>query len=642
MAYFTQISRTFRTMSIKHVLRKHMHSFQRFTCTSSTRLRRIEYTSPKTCARIPNILGVAEFKSKWTQIPQTLTGSHSQCVSSSSIAVTPIVFRRWRRQGKRLSSATASVRCDKLHAMGGTYHAQGKYQKALDAFQKALTIRDASVGRQHSDTARTLNNIGVMQSALGQRADAIETFTEALRVAEALRKQRQSNDANDTAVEGDRILGAIAHNLASEYDLDGRFEDACTHYRRATEIRCMLVYEDAALDDAASRNNLGGVLRKLGQLEEALSLCHDALHIRQRLLRAAHPDCIATLNNVASITMMLGDQEEADRLFEEALGLNREAVGENHPSTASIIANMASSHETAGDISTAIELYERAISICEHASSIGRQHGDTMRIIHRLALVLAKNDDYERALRLIGEAVQFHITELGGEEHEVVADILHDTATLCFQSKRYSKAVELYEKVLNIRAEMLGKDHPKSIQTLLVVASMQQALGEHDQALKFFRNALELLESAESCDEAVVSQTLCSIADLLVGSKGDLHEATGMYERAYNIRSDVLGPTHTLTMDAMYQWASLSNDIDVFDKCIEMKRRELGENHVDTARTFLGKGLSLGMLGRYNEAVESFAQGHNILKKVLGEDDPAVIDAGNTLRDLMLKATSPE
>jgi len=63
--------------------------------------------------------------------------------------------------------------------MANVYDSQGNYEKALEYYGKALTIKLASLGDKHPSTAQTWFNIGLVYENRKMYADALGYYRKA-------------------------------------------------------------------------------------------------------------------------------------------------------------------------------------------------------------------------------------------------------------------------------------------------------------------------------------------------------------------------------------------------------------------------------------------------------------------------------
>jgi tetratricopeptide (TPR) repeat protein len=72
--------------------------------------------------------------------------------------------------------------------IGIIHYAQGRYAEALEAYQKALAIRER-IGDQQG-IANCYNNIGIIHADQGRYAEALEAYQKALTIRERIGDQQ--------------------------------------------------------------------------------------------------------------------------------------------------------------------------------------------------------------------------------------------------------------------------------------------------------------------------------------------------------------------------------------------------------------------------------------------------------------------
>src|SRR5438045_7103949 len=63
--------------------------------------------------------------------------------------------------------------------LGSTYHSQGKYDKAIAQYERALRIFETAFGVDHINSASTLHNIGLTYKNMGDWTSAKSYFERA-------------------------------------------------------------------------------------------------------------------------------------------------------------------------------------------------------------------------------------------------------------------------------------------------------------------------------------------------------------------------------------------------------------------------------------------------------------------------------
>ena len=174
-------------------------------------------------------------------------------------------------------------------------------------YERALAIRETTLGRDHPEVALILNNLGLMLKSQGAFTEARPLLERALAIRE-------------------RALGK-AHPYV-----------------------------------ATSLNNLATLLRALGKHAEARPLYERALEILEKTLGSDHPDVASGVNNLAMLRYAEGAFPEARRLVERALTIYAASFGEDHPSVITSLGNLAEFLKAEGALPEAMTAYRRALA----------------------------------------------------------------------------------------------------------------------------------------------------------------------------------------------------------------------------------------------------------------------------------------
>jgi tetratricopeptide (TPR) repeat protein len=175
---------------------------------------------------------------------------------------------------------------DLLNRAGSYFHGRATYSQAAALFREALAISENTLGPEHPDTAKSLNNLALLLKGQGDYAGARPLYERAVRMTE-------------------KALGP--EHLAT----------------------------------ATSLNNLGSLLKDQGDFAGARPLYERALAIYEKALGPEHPDTAMTLVNLAIVFQEQGDLETARPFLERAVRIFENALGLEHPQTATGLSNLA-------------------------------------------------------------------------------------------------------------------------------------------------------------------------------------------------------------------------------------------------------------------------------------------------------------
>jgi eukaryotic-like serine/threonine-protein kinase len=145
---------------------------------------------------------------------------------------------------------------------------------------------------------------------------------EQLRAEEALRWIRFAEAALDRLGDDPLRRAALDHNRGGVLYRLGRLDDALASYQRAYDVQRELLGEQHPVV-AQTLNHMGNVLIEQGRLVDARVKCEQALAIRRETLGARHPRVAAPLNNLAEIFGRQGQPGESLAHAERALELVR-------------------------------------------------------------------------------------------------------------------------------------------------------------------------------------------------------------------------------------------------------------------------------------------------------------------------------
>jgi tetratricopeptide (TPR) repeat protein len=149
--------------------------------------------------------------------------------------------------------------------------AQGNHAEAEDLYQRALEIREKTLGPSNPYVADTLNNLAMVYESRGEYAEALDLYQRVL----TIREKALGPSHPDVA----RALG----NLANVYFSQGKYAEAVEFHRHA-----LAIFEKALgpthPDVAQTLNNLGNVYFEQGNYAEAVEFQKRALEIRKKHL----------------------------------------------------------------------------------------------------------------------------------------------------------------------------------------------------------------------------------------------------------------------------------------------------------------------------------------------------------------------
>jgi CHAT domain-containing protein/tetratricopeptide (TPR) repeat protein len=341
--------------------------------------------------------------------------------------------------------------------------------------ERALAIREKSLGPEHLDVARSLYTLGRILWQAGEYKEAKDTWERALAIREK---------ALGPAHAAVRILLA---NLAAVLTDMGD----CAAALPLAERYVALLEKAYSPEHAFFGRGLNVLFRAhycAGNYTEARRVLERALAIKEKASGPEHASVASDRINLGQLLWEIGDLTEAKRNYELALPAFEKLYGPESAQVADSLGGLARVAASSGDYATARALQERALRNYENA--LGPEHPELGMPLISLAITLTKIGEqakaqplYERALRLWEQT--------RGSESSFVAVALFQLAGLLQETGELPKARQLYERALAIQEKTYGPDHSTVAATLRGLAQVRAMTGEPDDAFSLALRAEE-------------------------------------------------------------------------------------------------------------------------------------------------------
>lgn len=240
-----------------------------------------------------------------------------------------------------------------LQTLGANPKATPELPKEAEALAKGLDpeLQDFYAQAIQATAEGRLQDARALFVKADQQSQTKEQAEETRR-QEALTEQQEAEAAKE-AERDKRYDLYLARARMETYD--GKFTEAFTWYKQATEIRSPTA--------TALINEFGLAGLRAGKFPEAEPFLKHALEQREQTLDPNHPDVGQSLNNLADLYQDQGKYADAEPLFQRALRINEQALGADHPQVALNLNNLALLYKTQGKYADAEPLYQRSFWI---------------------------------------------------------------------------------------------------------------------------------------------------------------------------------------------------------------------------------------------------------------------------------------
>ena len=362
--------------------------------------------------------------------------------------------------------------------LANEYVALGDYRKALEFYQKNITISEIVLGAEHPSTALSYHNFAIMCLDLGAYEKALEYFEKAL----AVRK---------------KVLGIEHPDTAETYGEIGNVYNGQGNYRKALEFneKALAIKEKVLgaehLETTSTYINLALVYRTLGDYRKAIEYLWKALIVQEKVLGDKHLKTAETYNNLANVYLAQGDFEKALEYYDKALAIKEKVLGVEHPSTARTYGNISGVHLAQKDFEKALEYSLKALAVSE--KKLGLEHPYTSKAYGNVSGVYLAQGNFEKALDYSLKALAVSEKILGAE-HPDTAKMYGTLATVYAAQENYGKALECFGKGLAVMEKVLGEEHPATASMYNGLALVYMRQGDYGKAQQYLGKGLKTMK----------------------------------------------------------------------------------------------------------------------------------------------------
>jgi tetratricopeptide (TPR) repeat protein len=197
-----------------------------------------------------------------------------------------------------------------LHQIAQLYRAQGKFARALDAYEIALRGMKVALGKHHPNCAAILGNIGNLQKEMGDLDAAYTTYQEVL----GIESYRLGLSHPDVAI--------TLHNIATIDSARGNFDHALELYHKVIGLQKKLFGGDN-LSVAVTAACMGDVYEKLGQIDDSVDSFEEAVQIKSKIVGRHSLDVGRLLHKLGKLSFLKNEYLESESFTSRAILIYR-------------------------------------------------------------------------------------------------------------------------------------------------------------------------------------------------------------------------------------------------------------------------------------------------------------------------------
>lgn len=359
-----------------------------------------------------------------------------------------------------------------LRLVGGAYHELGRLDDAETMYARAIELFREHAAPNDRYFHWTLADQGQLMLERGKHEQAKAMLQEALdrgRIAGI-------SPAAEAVVHNN--LGQVAQELA-EYALAER------SYLRSMELKGQALGNPTDLAGATTQVNMGAIMMLQGRYEEAIAWISGAIPVADRLIGPESPRSLTFRNNLAVALKGDGRYEDALAIAQQTLAARSRMFEPDHQHVISSTMQVATLATLRGDPVAALPLAHRGVE--QRTRIFGRRHADTARAMFTEANALRTLGRREECESLLTEAIAIH-REVLGADHPRTLEALAELAELRLDAGAATDALHEIDEALRLARPDLAPDLRARMwriqaRALLALERTPEALAAIDRAL---------------------------------------------------------------------------------------------------------------------------------------------------------------
>lgn len=287
-----------------------------------------------------------------------------------------------------------------LGSMGVIYMGLARYDKAEEIFI-SLKRYHSSLPEPPRETLQILeNNLGDLYRHAGEYDKAESTLINAVKLA------------------AETPAAAVSlNNLALVQKALGKYTEAEDSYKKALRIYIAQGRTEHP-DYTNPLNNLGELYRTMGRLQEAVYAFEEAIALRKKLLGIYHPNYANALNNLALVEFAIGRYADAEKHLLECRDIYHKTVGEKDRLYANCLNNLASVYKAQKQLTKAETFYKECLRV--YKANYGETSDKYGLYLGGLAGTYREMRKYDEAINLTIQSLSILQKKLGTNHYDAI------------------------------------------------------------------------------------------------------------------------------------------------------------------------------------------------------------------------------
>ena len=318
-------------------------------------------------------------------------------------------------------------------------------------------------------------------------------------------------------------IGRVYGGIGESYALQGRYREAVPNLMRSVMI-CEETLGEWHWQTRYAAGSLGAALARTGNYEASMAFMRSTLDQLERTVGLNNPEARDLMNNLGVTLRDLGRYAEAERIFAQLVENRRSISGARWP-LGDALQNLGAARLGLQDLDGAMRSFNEALEIYESEDK-GLRSGVCRSNIGSVWL----HREVEDSAAVYYEAAERRFRAEGQEEF--LAATLVSLATIEVERGDIDAAEDMFVESLTLRRQLLGEQHPETIESLKGLAVCGMRDGGFEAAAAMLEEAATAYEAARlRIDDAITRSTFVeSPYELLAACRLALGDSLAAWE----------------------------------------------------------------------------------------------------------------
>ncbi|VUC27891.1 unnamed protein product [Clonostachys rosea] len=370
--------------------------------------------------------------------------------------------------------------------------------------------------------------------------------------------------------------------------------------------------------------------------QQAETIYRDVWKIKTRTLGSDHPETTESKMKLAEAMAEQGNNQKlivAESMHREVWQLRKNTLGSEHRDTLLAEQGLASALSCLDRDDEAEGMFRGVLSA--QKKTLGDEHGDTLRTMTGLADLLLHGEEnneetVKEAVDILERVLEIKLEILGAEDDDT-ALTMRLLSSAYFKQQFFAEAELLSERALQIIQSKYGKDHKKAFGIMHGLAGTLHMQGKAEECEKLMRELVET--KTRVLGESEAADMIYELAEHL-GTTGKIDEAEQYYRKALRIQKDEEKANH-INVPIMEALARLlfgkveeQEAISLSREAVDIRKKTDGIEHAATLHSMhiLGK-MMLEASETEGESLAIFEEVISLRQRVLGFEHEDTLQA---------------